>query len=456
MKGTLTIVVAACLLVLPGFADAATFFSDDFNSYASDAELGGVGWWVRIDTGVPVENATWTITNPGNRVNPPTADGTPSDGNFIISDSDKASGSNPTDSNISHNIWTPAFSTVGSNGDVWLHADVGAQMNNNGSAIFDIQVTTNGGLDFTDAFTRVAPGRGTAQAATTRLPDNSNADGYYGRLDVNLGAIGEQSNVRVRMRHFEPNDDWWIAVDNVVIDDVAPISKGPVAIFAEDFSAQDGTLGAMLVDTITGGGTATWGTIDGGGRYTAGQVNAPGSGGADLDGRSVNRLMHPAAKTGRNSDQVTFAIIEDQLSPNTDDYLMTPLLDLSEMKQVFLGYDSEVITADDEPNKTEVLLMQDNGDGTPDRSDTVLATVFDYKAALHDGGEDATFAERLLQVNAAAGLENVFFAWHWMGEDDHFWAVDNIEVTGNTVPEPTSLALAAMLGLLLVQRRRNR
>ena len=96
----------------------------------------------------------------------------------------------------------------------------------------------DGGTTWDNAFSRVAPGRVTDNSATTRLPDNANADGYHGRLDVDLSALAANAaDVQVRLRHYEPNWDWWIAVDNLLVDDMAPPQGGDVAIFAEDFSA---------------------------------------------------------------------------------------------------------------------------------------------------------------------------------------------------------------------------
>jgi CubicO group peptidase (beta-lactamase class C family) len=47
------------------------------------------------------------------RANPATLDGSASTGKFLISDSDKGGGENPTDSGASHDVITPSFSTAG-------------------------------------------------------------------------------------------------------------------------------------------------------------------------------------------------------------------------------------------------------------------------------------------------------------------------------------------------------
>ena len=91
----------------------------------------------------------------------------------------------------------------------------------------------------------------------------------------------------------------------------------------------------------------------------------------------------------------------------------------------------------------------------PDAADEVVDVLFDYKAGLHDNGEDPLYAARLLSVDGAAGQDDLFFAWHWKSTDDWWWAVDSIQVTANPIPEPTSLMLLAcgLLGLLAIRRR---
>jgi hypothetical protein len=441
MKSKVLIVVL--LLATGGAAQAATtFLADDFNGYADDAALTAAGWTI-LDTAAAIEDSTWTITNPGGRVNPPSLDGSPTTGNFLISDSDQQSASNPVDSGASHDVYTPFFSTIGG-GIVWLHADVSAQLNNNGAAIFDVEVSTDGGDVWNNVFSRVAPGRASDEGATTRLPDNTNTDGYFGRLDVDLsGVAANQDNVQVRFRHYEPNWDWWIALDNVRVDDVAPLQGGPITVFSEDFSSK--TLGAMLVDGLNTG-TETWTTDDGlkGNRYTAGTVA----------GHGINRLMHSAAE-GPNGE-VEFAILDSDANPDPaeNEFLMTPLLDLAGMTEVYLEYKDE-ITASSGINQSVLLMREDNGNGEPDMDDAILQVIFDYNAGgLFDNGEEPFYHERLFSVPEAAGLSDVFFAFRFEGGGDNWWwAVDDVAVTA--VPEPTTLFLLGLGGLAALRRKRR-
>jgi len=396
-------------------AEGTVFLFDDFESYAVDAILAALGWTI-LDTPEAIEASTWTITNPGGRGNPATLDGSPSTGQFLISDSDQQSESNPVDSGASHDISTPSFSTLGAT-TVWLHADVSAQLNNNGAAIFDVEVSTDGGGTWANVFSRVAPGRVSAEGATTRLPDNTNTDGYFGRLDVDLsGVAANQADVQVRFRHFEPNWDWWIAIDNVLIDNVAAPQGGPTTVFSEDFS---NGLGQMNVVSGYGNtGTETWHTSDKGGRYIPGTVQEQG----------VNRLgPHP-------NEHSEFAIIDSDTDPdpNEDEWLMTPVLDLSDLAEVFLHYDSETVMSSGVSNQ-EVLVSLDGG------STFEAAPIFAYTGGgLFDNGEEPVYAERIFDVSSiAAGESQVVFAFLYAGDgDDWWWAIDNVKVSGLPLPEP--------------------
>ena len=385
------------------------FLSDDFESYADDAELTAAGWTI-LDTAEAIEGSTWAITNPAGRPNPATLDGSASTGKFLISDSDQQSESNPVDSGASHDVSTPSFSTLGYT-TVWLHADVSAQLNNNGAAIFDVEVSTDGGGTWTNVFSRVAPGRVSAEGATTRLPDNTNTDGYFGRLDVDLSAVApNEPDVQVRFRHFEPNWDWWIAIDNILIDDVPAPQGGPLTAFSEDFS---NGLGQMNVISGNGNtGTETWHTTDKGGRYVPGTVQEQG----------VNRLgPHP-------NEHPEFAIIDSDANPDPaeDEWLMTPVLDLTGLAEVFLHYDSETVMSGGVWNQ-EVLVSLDGG------STFETTPIFAYTGGgLFDNGEEPVYAERIFDVSSiAAGESQVVFAFRFAGDgDDWWWAIDNVEVSG--------------------------
>jgi len=395
-------------LYRPKPAEKVIFLFDDFEGYADDAGLTAAGWTI-LDTPTATEDSTWTITNPGGRANPPTLDGSASTGNFMISDSDTQSISGDQDNGASHDLYTPSFSTLGGS-TVWLHVDVSAQLNNNGTAIFDVEVSTDGET-WTNVFSCVSPGRGTSEPATTRLPDNTNADGYFGRLDLDLSAVAADSAaVQVRFRHYEPDWDWWIAIDNVLVDDVAAPQGGPITVFSEEFS---NGLGQMEVFSGQGNtGTETWHTTDKGGRYVPGTVQE----------RGVNRLgPHPGATPD-------FAIIESDTDPDPaeDEWLMTPTLDLSGMTEVFLHYESETVMSSGVWNQ-EVLVSLDGG------STFETTPIFAYTGGgLFDNGEEPVFAERIFDVSGiAAGESQVVFAFRYTGDgDDWWWAIDNVEVSG--------------------------
>ena len=73
-----------------------------------------------------------------------------------------------------------------------------------------------------NVFRRVAPSRG-----VDPLPDRENTDGFVGRLHVDLSEFAaNEPSVIVRFRQFEPSWDWWVAIDNLLIDSVPPPQGG--------------------------------------------------------------------------------------------------------------------------------------------------------------------------------------------------------------------------------------
>src|SRR4029453_7437736 len=92
-------------------------------------------------------------------------------------------GGNTVGSGMSHDLITPSFSTVGAT-VVWLHASCNAQLNDNGDAVFDVDVSTNNGGAWTNVFRRVSPARTQPPAAS-----NANADGFFGEVALDLSSV---------------------------------------------------------------------------------------------------------------------------------------------------------------------------------------------------------------------------------------------------------------------------
>lgn len=567
--GLWKVALLLAVLLTPLRTEALEFFADDFESYVTDADVTAAGWSITNTAATNELEAQWTIIDtvyaatalglpPGVHFGPGVASGgtTPDfdpgatvlGGAYMISFSDTLPAAAPghpgrtfpagTEDSATNNVvysgasndfTTPSFSTTGATGDVWLHASLSAQLGDGGDAIFDIELSTDGGTTWDRKFRRVAPGRdaspvdynvdgdingvdflrwqrddrspasiATLQSQfglTETISTNQNAGGVIGPLDLNLGPIGNQSDVRLRFRHFEQTDDEHLAIDNVVVNEVAPPSSGSTTAFSEDFNSK--TLGQMgvyvyddqvgpflfLADTGTGGGPGGSGTISGNswgaqdrpspgrpnGRYQAGVVGT----------QNVNRLGHPTPEGA--SGEVPFAIIdseaeEDGADPDNDsvqsERLHTPILDLTGYSTVILEWDDEIVY-DGNPSLgsvASVVLIQDNGDGIPNAADTVLnapnkltggngafAPYLPYDqlgGALFSGGDDPIFSHHYFDITAeAAGRDDLYVAFQFVSSDTDYWAVDNIRITGEliapaaAVPEPTA-ALLLLLGIL--------
>src|SRR4030095_11119151 len=97
-----------------------------------------------------------------------------------------------------NDLWSPSFSTIGKS-KVWLHMDTLAELNNNGKVVFDVDVSSDGGLTWHNVYRRVAPAR--TEAAP--LVDLTNSDGFFGRLDVDLSAFAaNKAGAMFRLRSF--------------------------------------------------------------------------------------------------------------------------------------------------------------------------------------------------------------------------------------------------------------
>lgn len=436
-----------------------------------------LGMWKRIEvTTDPTNNqsypkemkAWWTIENNPPAVdskpvfNPPGVNGqTTSGNNFMFANSDWAAQQDYADTGASYDMWTPVFSTVGVS-NPWLHCDTILEDNNNyGFSVFMVDATTDNGATWNTVWTRASTGRagddlaGVDPPATTYLPTHDNCGGYYGRLDVDLSSVANESNVMLRFRQYEPSDDWFWIVDNVVVDDQAPVGPAEEVIFSESFDNGLGNMSASGLKT----GIHTWNTDA---PTTIYDENDPLTG-DDVRCNRINCIEH-------NGNGPDFAVVVKEANTAADEWMMTALIDLSEAVEVVLSYEDE-IRPGNVGDTFEVYAMQDtNGNGIADSGDTILETLFTYDGVLKrssqesSGAENAYFALRNLDASVLAGLDNAFLAFVHQcdstdspGNHPYFWALDNISVTAKLVPEPSTLALllgGMLMGFIAWRRRR--
>ena len=406
-----------------GATGGEILFFEGFDGYSSDDDLLAAGWEV-IEVNAPSENAAWTLTNPGRRGNPGTRDGRPSLGRFVVSDSDAASGDDHQGSGRSHDLVSPPFSAEGKS-SVWLHLASTAILNNNGEVVFDIDVSADGGASWENVFRRVAPARAVEPLPTTEIPEGasggpqaSNADGVYGALDIDLSAVAAgERDVRIRFRQFEPSDDWWIAVDDLLVD-TKPASGGTKTLLEEGFDS--GTLPDDWWTESVADVSAPWDVADpclvshflyNGGVFPDG-----------ADGRRLHRFGDSFAIVGYDPLSCV-AVVQDE-------WLLTPVLDCSDAEEVFLQVRSSLLVT---TAVAEILASVDSGKTFDEAHPVFTYNASDTSILRLPGNADVISTDHLLEVPAAAGKKGVVFAFRYANSapDAGFWAIDDVKVTAN-------------------------
>lgn len=396
-------------------ADCTVYFHEDFNAYATLADAETAGWQFVL---VGEASRNWELGPDVSDdyvpdVNPPGVNGLPGDGAHIFVAYDR---NDTIDSGDSRDAITPSFD-CSSASTVWLHADVVAQLNNNGTGVFLVDVTTDGGTTWTEHHVSVATSR--PSDAATYTPSSDNLDGYFGRLSADLSATAAgESDVQVRFRYLEDNVDWFIGIDNVQVDD-CPGGEDPAMIFGWDFN--DSTFGPMQVAsqaTPANTGTETWRTTWKG-YYEGGTLGE----------YTINRLMQPDA-VGPNGE-LTFAMMNSGSNPDPaeDEWLMTPVLNLTGYENIRVSYADEYMSYP--ASFVGVLVSLDGGQTWED-------FLFNYQTgAMSWFGEDPYYADRTLPAPMADGEDQVVFAWRFAGDgNDYYWGVDDIRVTGDLASDP--------------------
>lgn len=405
------------------FAQPTVYFSEDFNSYLNDTEVQAAGWTLALVGGAT--SGGWTLgpvvgDSYISESNPPKANGTPTTGAYMLA---HYGGNDPVGSGASRDLITPSIDCSGST-TVWLHTDVSLKLNDGGAVVGLVDVSNDNGATWNTVFQRSGFAR-SDNGYTTYLEDNTNTGDFYGRLDLDISAYAAgQSDVKIRYRYFEQNDDWWFFVDNVVVDDQPLVAGTDATLFAWDFG--DGTLGPMTVTGLQSGDN-TWTTADPGSRWFPNDVGA----------ENVNRINHVGpGQTGANYN---FAIVDATVpgSVDKDEYLMTPTIDCTGYEEIVLEFESECLL-EQENTAVEVLVSIDGG--TTWLTPSLFAytgggatVAFDIGGWTYDG---AFYAERAFRIPQAANQPDLRLAWrmaHPAATAGGFWAVDSIKVTANVV-----------------------
>ncbi|MBI1389120.1 MAG: hypothetical protein GC154_11800 [bacterium] len=485
----------------------ATFFSEDFNT-GGTAGAESRGWSFTLNEFVTETGVDWGVADPatdsfpsggapggstGNKY-PPKADGTPNTTPYLLTDSDHAGGSDDIGSGAEVWAQSPSFSTVGAAGTVWFHADIELDANNNGECLAPLEVSTDGGATWEMAFVMVEPqrvqkafatptdvnGNPTGSALTNGWPsigpDPANPGwkktwaGLHGRWHLPLpDSVKGKQNVMFRFGWHESADAWWIAMDNVVVDDVPP-PMGTTEVLKEDFTngipstwgnANLFTLSDLDINSLFDLGPIKWDTqairdtfdpdfpfklvsntpIDVDILATAELLGIPVPLDLDNPDQNINPngitdgrwLLMLAGQGYALFQEPPFGFPAD--SQKETAALDTPKLDLSSASKVYLDFDSELLVGAG-GNSYKVQVSVGGGDFT---------TIYDYNLALMDYDEAAYFDHHYLEVPAAAGKSNVVFRFlasasdptnadtpdfpNGNGNMSGFWAVDNVRVT---------------------------
>ncbi len=501
----------ATTLVSGSGLKGATYFSENFDTL-DNAGLTNAGWQLDHSVGAieintdfnlvqyPYASTDYTLTGlvPDTSfynlvttekiVTPAGVNGIASsltNGGYLISDSDRGTGSANIGSDSQYWAITPSFSTVGAS-VVWWHADAEIENNNNGEGVVDLSFSVDGGATWVQAwataelqrptkaygFSTTTPGYegGTQLGGYPLLGSYSQTktwSGIHGRWHVQLpAAANNKPSVKLRLRQTDPSDGWYNALDNVVVDNNPP-PQGSQVVLSESFVSgipatwknlsSPQKWGAGPLTNLDGSLKKTWSATDLRPIHIdlLRNLDLLRAGGTNLAPAAVlnwsvtnftdypeHQTYHPNNPTdGRFVNMLAggnYAMWQADDAYNISD-LDSPTLNLGSKSEVFLDFDSEwlnrVYTPGD-PTVSQNFLAQVSLDGG-----ATFTNVFDYQAALSNIGEGSYYMHHYIPVPQAAGNTNVVFRFHAEGIDagnggtrhEGFWVIDNVRVTANVL-----------------------
>jgi len=441
MKSKKLVLFVLCVSMC-SYAMAADLFFENFDGKTT-ADLKAAGWVFEAAAGAaagPDAQLTVMFGVQGTReTNPPSERGLPTTGQYIISDADKYGGVDGDENDViysgmSHDAITPAINCAGAN-KVYLSADLSVCLNNNGSAVFMIDVKAGSG-DWVTKEVRVAPARFPGEAFAhsmtiveggdyTAVPGlDGNMGGVYGRYWVDISDVAAgKSDVKVRFRHYEQDWDWWVAVDNVRVTTTMPYGSetilGPINFangIPSTWSYDSGEEQEGNAWMASGDEYDTYGAYMDSIRYYRNDVIKGEK--RYLDGNSIDRLAG-----GNYAVYQALSWGDPELEGNMD----TPSINCSEYAEVFFYAWMEMLP--DTGFNAKVQVSSDGG--------ATFTDLFDYNAgALTETREGSYAMKHYIPVPEAAKKSNVIFRFKGIGINTHetqcsFFAVTDVTITGN-------------------------
>ncbi len=416
-------VLSVSLLLVLSFASpvlAATYFQEDFNSYTTNAELwavwpkanldelftqeGDIGGGFQGDYSA-AENADWGLNSlAGNRGNPPDRTGSATTGQCLASDSDHAGSDDNGNAELGYAVTSPAFSTSGG-ASTFLHFSCDAVLNDNGGPIFDVYVSGNNGASWTLVYQRIGAGR-LYQWGGYPDPTPDNADAVYGVVDIDISSVAaNKSQVKVRFINRGNSDDWFILIDDVIVDNIEFGIAGSTELMATE------TFSSAPVGGLPTGWSMTSGCNEN--PWQVGDLERYYTTAGMIMGRTINRL-----------DEY-FALFDSDKDPDScadAEFLMTPAVNTTGYSLVYLIFDSELVTNTNASERVEVST--DNG------ANWLAQPVWNYNSRSTNG-EDITFTHHVVPVYGIGGFTQVRFRFAYTGPGNSwFWAIDNVRILG--------------------------
>lgn len=287
----------------------------------------------------------------------------------------------------------------------------------------------------------------------------------------------------LEFRLANAGNDWWWAVDNIEVNDLI---AGGAPVFTEDF--EDTTLGNSVNERLAAGAKVTAETTavttilgtdyptsprpdsfthTGPTGWTVDNTGTPGVGNDEVGVFEYEQWTFATPEfwqftDGQGRQDFTngtgvFAIADGDEWDDLNDpggsgdlttFMETPDIDISAL----------------EPG-ADLVLMFDSSWRDEDNQEAIITAYLDGNPVeiLHWNSDSASpffhddnTNEEVAVVFNPGGASTVKLRWSYAGNDDWWWAIDNIQLSQHNVPEPSSAVLFGLAGVAAVGMLRRR